>query len=230
VRVSRGTFASAAELAVLAGGNAVAIGDGSTDRWEVFQYANAAPVEPGVWELQLRLRGQAGTDGIVPEVWPAGSVVVALDRAVEQITFAPGNRGLARHYRIGTAARGYDDPAVVHRVDAFAGVGLRPYAPAHLRQTAVASGDRFTWVRRTRVDGDSWQSEEVPLGEASERYRVRVMQGSVVKREVDVTVPEWVYPTAQRAADGVSGALRLEVAQVSDRYGPGPFKGIELDD
>ena len=35
--------------------------------------------------------------------------------------------GLARHYRIGVTARGYDDPTVVSRIEAFDGIGLRPY-------------------------------------------------------------------------------------------------------
>jgi hypothetical protein len=230
VRLTRGTLASALPVQVLAGANAMAIGDGASDRWEVFQFAQAVPVAPGLWDLSVRLRGQAGTDGVMPDVWPAGATVVLLDGAVGQIAVAAANRGLARHYRIGAAARGVDDPATVLRVAAFAGVGLRPYAPAHLRHARVAGEDRFGWVRRSRIDGDSWAGEEVPLGEAAEAYRVRVIVAGQVRREATVAVPHWAYPAALRAADGIAGAWRVEVAQVSDRFGPGPFRGIDLDD
>lgn len=228
VRMIRGQLASASPVQVLNGANAVAIGDGSSDRWEVMQFAQAVAVGPGEWDISLRLRGQAGTDGVMPALWPEGSVVVVLDRSVEQIGLAPSKRGLARHYRVGVAARGLDDPAVIHRIEAFAGIGLRPLAPVHLRHRVVGGEDRFDWVRRTRVDGDNWVSEEVPLGEATERYRVRVWQGSAMRREVTVTEPGWTYGAAERLSDGILGPWRMEVAQVSDRFGAGLWRGVDI--
>ena len=228
VRMIRGQLASASPVQVLNGANAVAIGDGSSDRWEVMQFAQAVAVAPGEWEISARLRGQAGSDALMPAEWPAGSVVVVLDRTVEQVALAPSKRGLARHYRIGVAARGLDDPAVVHQIEAFAGVGLRPLSPVHLRRRVVAGEDVFTWVRRTRLDGDTWVSEEVPLGEAVEQYRLRVWQGDSLRREVSVGVPGWTYPAAQKLADGIGGPWRVEVAQVSDRFGAGLWRGINL--
>ena len=228
VRMIRGQLSSASPLQVLNGANAVAIGDGSAGNWEVMQFAEAVAVAPGEWDLSLRLRGQAGTDALMPQEWPAGSMLVVLDRTVEQIALAPSKRALARHYRVGVAARGYDDPAVVHRVEAFAGNGLRPLSPVHLRHRVLAGEDRFDWVRRTRIDGDSWVSEEVPLGEAAEAYRIRVRQGGQVVREVTVAAPGWTYAAGQRLADGVLGPWRVEVAQVSERFGAGAWRGIDL--
>lgn len=227
VRVFGGALSSATELAVLNGANVMAIGDGSSDRWEVFQFTEATLVAPGTYDLRLRLRGQAGSDGIMLEVWPAGSSVVLLDRAPQQIDLPQSARGLARYYRIGSAARGYDDAAVVRRIEAFGGVGLRPYAVAHLTAAPVASGDvALRWVRRTRIDGDSWQSQEVPLGEDRESYAVRVIRNDAVVRSETVTAPAWVYTAAARSADAVTGLYRIEVAQVSDRFGPGPFRAL----
>jgi hypothetical protein len=228
VKMIRGQLASASPVQVLNGANAVAIGDGSSDRWEVMQFAQAVAVGPREWDISLRLRGQAGTDGVMPALWPEGSVVVVLDRSVEQIGLAPSKRGLARHYRVGVAARGLDDPAVIHRIEAFAGIGLRPLAPVHLRHRVVGGEDRFDWVRRTRVDGDNWVSEEVPLGEATERYRVRVWQGSAMRREVTVSEPGWTYGAAERLSDGILGPWRMEVAQVSDRFGAGLWRGVDI--
>ncbi|MDF0600934.1 phage tail protein [Psychromarinibacter sp. C21-152] len=231
VRLVSGELASASLTEVLGGANAAAIGDGSPGNWEVFQFTGAQMVGERTWEITGRLRGQAGTDGIMPEVWPAGSVVVLLDGTPAQIDLALSNRGLARHYRIGPAQRGYDDPSYTHLVEAFDGVGLRPYAPVHLAWLRDAAGDdHLSWVRRTRIDGDSWQGAEVPLGEESESYAVRVMQGGAVVAETVVSQPSFTYGAGQRAADGVAGAYAIEVAQVSVQFGPGPYRRIEIDE
>ncbi|NUB42972.1 hypothetical protein GEU84_001120 [Fertoebacter nigrum] len=228
VRVYGGSLSAASELAVLNGANVMAIGDGSSDRWEVFQFAQAVLVEPGTYDISLRLRGQAGSDAVMPEVWPAGSLVVLLNKAVQQVELAASARGLARHYRIGAAARGFADPAVVHRVEAFQGIGLRPYAPVHLRAVAEGGDLHLSWVRRGRLDGDTWESQEVPLGEEREAYLLRVTAGGMVLREVEVAGPAWTYTAAMRGADGISGAYQIGVAQVSDRFGPGPFRLLDL--
>ena len=229
VKVFSGGLASASTDAVLNGANAMAIGNEGTGNWEVIQFANAVLVAPETYELSLRLRGQQGTDGIMPSLWPVGSQVVLLDRALAQIDLAASARGLARHYRIGATGRGYDDPNVVTKVVAFDGVGLRPYSVAHLKATRSASGDiAASWIRRTRIDGDSWQSSEVPLAEDNERYIVRVVQSAAIVLDATVTAPDWTFTSAAQSLAGVSGAFTLSVAQVSDRFGPGPFRSLDI--
>jgi len=184
-------------------------------------------VEPGVYDLSLRLRGQVGSNGIMPASWPDGSIVVLLDGSLPQIELAQSARGLARHYRIGAAARRVDDPDVVHKVASFDGLGLRPYSPAHLRAKPLSNGDlNITWVRRTRIDGDSWASFEVPLGEVQERYVVQIRSGGALLREVATFGPTWTYSSAWQAADGAG--VSVSVAQVSDRFGAGVFTSLAL--
>jgi hypothetical protein len=226
VDFASGALASAAELAVLNGANLAAIGDGSPDRWEVFQFAQAELVGERIWDLSLRLRGQAGTEAEMPAFWPAGSQVVLLDQTVGQIELASSLRGLERTWRIGAAARGFDDADVVEQVFGFAGIGLRPLSVAHLRARPDVAGTRLSWVRRTRIDGDSWASSEVPLGEEREAYALRVMRDGSVLREVEVTEPAWLYPSAWRSVDGLG--LVVSVAQLSARFGPGPFRSVTL--
>ena len=229
VKIVGGSLSSSDELAVLNGANVIAIGDGSSARWEIMQFAEAMLVAPSTYDLSLRLRGQQGTDGIMPEVWPVGSTVVLLDLAPQQIDLALSSRGLARYYRIGAAGRGYDDPAVVVKVEAFDGIGLRPFPVAHLVAVESSAGDLTAfWTRRTRIDGDSWQSPDVPLGENFENYIVRVVQAAVVLREEIVAMPTWVYPASAQISDGVIGAYRIDVAQVSDRFGAGPFRSVQV--
>ena len=229
VELVRGALASAGPAAVLAGANAAAIGDGSPGGWEVVQFASARPVAPRVWDLTMRLRGQAGTDAVVPETWPEGSTFVLLDGAPEQVEMPRRARGLERHHRIGPASEPLGHASHVHRVSAFEGIGLRPYAPAHLRVRRQGGDLLVTWVRRTRIDGDGWGAGDVPLGEAREAYRVEVRAGGRVVREQTVEAPRWTYAAAARAADGIAGGTVVAVAQVSDRFGPGLFTEVEID-
>lgn len=222
-----GSLMSAEPEAVLGGANVAVIGTGQDDVWEVFQFAEAELVSPGVYDLRMRLRGQAGTDAVTNGSWPAGSRFVLMSQALMQVDHGSAARGLARNYRIGPASRGVDDTVYVAETRAFEGVGLRPLAPVHLRAaTDGAGGEVVTWVRRTRVDGDSWQGFAVPLGEEAERYLVRVEVGGAVVREDLVTAPSWTYAAADRVSDGVTGAYEVAVAQVSESFGPGPYRRI----
>ncbi len=226
-----GDLSSASLSAVLNGANAAAVGDGSSGNWEVFQFTEATLVGTRTYDIGGRLRGQAGTDGIMPDVWPAGSMVVLLNGAPQQIDLPLSARGLARHYRVGPAQRSYDDPSYTHLVEAFDGIGLRPYAPVHLRAVYSDTGDLgVTWVRRTRIDGDSWQSFEVPLGEAGELYQVQVLKDGALVRETTVSAPSFAYPGALITADGVSAPYEIAVAQISDQFGAGPFRRIMINE
>ncbi|WP_151720382.1 baseplate multidomain protein megatron [Gemmobacter serpentinus] len=230
IRLSSGTLSSASPRAVLNGANAMAIGNPETGHWEVFQFCTANLVAPQLWEVSHRLRGQAGTDAIMPALWPEGSQIVLLDRSLTQVDLAASARGLSRHYRVGLASKGYDDAAVLHSERSFDGVGLRPYAPVHLKASRQPDGDlRFTWIRRSRIDGDSWQSREVPLGEEREEYHVQIHKDATLLREAEISAPAWTWTAAQQSGDGGFGEVTFSVAQISDRYGPGPMRRLVLD-
>ncbi|MBI6630438.1 baseplate multidomain protein megatron [Pontibaca salina] len=223
VKLFGGGLESRSREAVLNGANLAAIGDGSADRWELFQFQQAELIDRDRWWLSGRLRGQLGSDALMPDMWPAGSWFVLVDAAVRQIALNSVQRRVAQNFRIGPAQRGYDDPIYVHQVEAFDGNGLRPYAPSHLRLAPMLGGDlRVCWVRRTRIDGDRWDGLEVPLGEGQETYLVQVRDGGKVLRSATVSAPEWVYSSAMQAEDGADGSTCIEVAQISARYGEGP--------
>lgn len=108
--------------------------------------------------------------------------------------------------------------------------GLKPFAPMHLKAAVDTMGAHsVSWVRRTRVNGNSWDMPEVPLGEAFEAYRVRVWHAGVLRREETVSVPRWNYEAGDRAADGVSAPFTVEIAQISDLFGPGHEARIVID-
>lgn len=224
------TLASLGEGAVLGGGNVMAIGNGA--EWELFQFAQAELIAPGRWRLSRLLRGQFGTDAMMPQSWAPGAAVVRVDAALSQIDVPQALRGLARRYRIGPAARPLDDALYTARVEAFQGVGLRPYAPAFLTAERVAPGGDLAirWVRRTRIGGDDWTALDVPLGEESERYLLRISAGGTVLREEVLTAAEWLYTATAQAADGAEDEFTVSVAQVSAVYGAGLFAQASVAD
>jgi hypothetical protein len=226
VRMRHGTLASVSDTALLNGANLCAIGDGTPDAWELFQFRDAELVAPETYILRHRLRGQLGTEGA--GAWPVGSILVRMDGVPQQIGLTEAQRGQARHYRIGPGARPVDDPSFGHAVIAFDGLGLRPYAPVHLRLVETEGDLRVTWIRRTRIGGDRWDTPEVPLGEESERYLLRMRRGVQVLREVVLDGPAWTYTAANRGADGPDMGKRIEVAQISASFGPGRFVGFDL--
>ncbi|SIT01035.1 amidase family protein [Paracoccus saliphilus] len=217
---------SVGRRALLSGANLLAIGDGSAERWELLQFARAEPVGDGIWEIRERLRGQAGTDGVMPRLWPAGSLVVLIDGAVRQVALPPSARGQERFWRIGPALRAPDDASYRGLVTGARGIGLRPYAPCHLR----IEGRRVSWIRRARVDGDGWDGPDVPLGEAREAYLLRLSRGGEVIHQVQVPVPEYRVPEEVWSAALAGGAFTVAVAQLSDQFGAGPFVRRDFND
>jgi hypothetical protein len=208
------------------GANIAAIGIGA--EWELVQFAQATLVEPGVWRLSGLLRGQFGTEPLIPDFWAPGAIVVLLDGAPAQVNLPASARGVARRWRIGPAALAFDDPVFVESTQVFRGNGLRPYAPAHLRAEPDGGDLSIRWTRRTRLGGDGWDAAEVPLSEESESYRLRIFDGASVLREVDLTAPTFTYTAAMQASDGIAGPFEVQVAQVSASFGPGLFARLAL--
>ncbi|WP_296641073.1 baseplate multidomain protein megatron [Roseinatronobacter sp.] len=227
VRMLRGGLTSALPIDVLSGANLLAIGQGAD--WEILQFAEAELIAPDTYALRRRLRGQQGSDGVMPEQWPEGSLVVVLDERLDQIDLPRDALGVARDYRIGPASRGIDDASQRDFALTAQGVGLRPYRPAHLRARVMAGGDLgVSWIRRTRAGGDAWGAGDVPLAEAYERYVLRVRLGGAVLREETLAAPGFVYTAAMQATDGAGASFAIEVAQISDTVGPGPLARIEV--
>jgi len=225
VDLGSGTLESVGYDQLLNGGNAVAVGDGKGGPWEVFQFQRVDPVEgiPDQFDISLRLRGQRGTDATMPDIWPAGSLVVLIDEAVGQVGMSPSEAWLERHYMIGPADEAVSSSDYQQLLHAADPVGLRPYSPVSLGVAYPADGAHaFTWIRRTRIGGDDWAVAEVPLGEVREAYRVTISANGTTVREVEVTTAAFDYAYADRVSDGTLGGYAVDVAQISDLYGPGP--------
>jgi len=229
VKLTSGTLASISNLGLLNGKNLAAIGDGSPENWELVQFRDAALVAEDSYELSHLLRGQLGSDAWQPETWPEGSYFVLMDAAAQQIDLPLSARTLPRNYRIGPAARAYDDPSYTHIEAAFSGVGLKPLSPCHLRVAQDAGGEiSASWIRRSRINADAWEGIDVPLGEEAEQYLLRVRSGGTVLREELLTSPAWSYSVSQAQSDGAGAQISVEVAQVSAIYGAGACAETEM--
>ena len=228
IKLVSGQLESRQLFDVLGGANTVAIGDGTPENWEVFQFADAQLVAEGTFAVSNRIRGLFGTE--VSADWPAGSYVVLLDDAVGQLNLPLSSRGLDRNYLVGPARRPYSDPSYTLHSLAFDGVGLRPLAPVHLSATAQTDGSvSLDWVRRTRIDGDNWASMNVPLGEESELYHLEFRSNGQLFREATCTQQGFVYSQAMQVSDAVSGNVEISVAQVSASFGPGKYQRIIIN-
>ncbi|AVI58281.1 host specificity protein [Paracoccus yeei] len=225
IRVKGGALESATETALMSGANLLALGDGSAEGWELLQFRDARLVSPGVWDIATRLRGQAGTDAFMPEVWPAGSTVVLVDGSARQVDLAPSALNQMRHWRIGPATRAVDDASYRHVALAFRGAGLRPLSPCHLS----VRGSTVTWVRRTRVQGDGWEGADVPLGEAQERYSASLVRDGAVLAQALVGEPRWAVPAEVWSSAKAGGAFEIRIAQLSDTFGAGPQARMRID-
>lgn len=102
---------------------------------------------------------------------------------------------------------------------------MLPLAPAHLRAQRSAGGSDvvLSWLRRSRMDSDSWATADAPLDVTPEAYRVTVFDGPTPVRTLDTGSPTATYGAAEQTADfGVlPSAFSFAVAQVSPVLGAG---------
>jgi hypothetical protein len=210
----------------MAGENLMAVR--GPDGWELLQYLEAQVVGPEVFALTGLLRGQGGSD--MAELAAAGAEVVLVDEALARAETSLAERGLPLTWRAAPAGGPAAGPGMRQVEATWRGMALRPWSPAHLRAKTAGGETRLSWIRRTRIGGDSWEAE-VPLSEAAEAWRVEILDGEAVVRTAQVSTPAFAWTAAMRAADlpaGPSGALLARVAQGSAIWGWGAPATIAL--
>ena len=222
VRLDYGTLASVSELALLSGANAAAI-EHAPGHWEIIQFQNAALVAPATYELSTLLRGQQGTEAMISTPLAAGARFVLLDAALTAIDLTPDEIGLPFNWRYGPSNRDLGSTAFETAVHAFAGLGRRPFAPAHVRGHRDAGDIHISWIRRTRIGGDNWEVTEVPLGEDSEKYALDILDGDTVVCTLAASSTSATYSAAEQVADFGTPppAIAVRVYQLSASYGRG---------
>lgn len=218
VRVEGRAPESRSVAAVLGGANTVAVE--TVQGWELVQFREAVLVGDDVWRLSGLLRGQQGTEGGIGA--EAGAVCVFIGSDLARAASPSAERGLPLLWRagpLGGPAGGAETAEVVHAVS---GVAARPWRPVHLSVENEDGGRRVRWRARSRIDGDRWDGEAV--GADPLRFRVRVLAGAVVLREVEVEGLDWLYAAAELVTDFTDGPgvdAAVEAAQWGEGYGWG---------
>ncbi len=226
IELASGELSSVSRLELLAGSNLMAVGNEQTG-WEVLQFENAELIDTNTYVLTNLLRGQVGSNTEMLSVRLSGARCVLLDGAVRQIPATGDDQGRERLMRIGPSHLDHADPAFVEFSHVASGISLRPLNPVHLRAKPVMSGVEMSWVRRTRINGDSWALLEVPLGEESQHYTVEIMDGQTAVRTLTSSQPQAIYSDVEREADfglPLPSTLTFRVAQISAIYGPGTYQ------
>ena len=230
VSISSGDLQSKNEIEVLNGQNAAAIWNESVEAWEVFQFSNANLIAPKLYRLSGFLRGQLGTEFAVSDVHPIGAEIVFLDENMSRIALQDNEFGLERFFQVGPSKSSLSSESMRSSTQTFSGVVNRPYSPVHFSQDLNDLGeDVYSWTRRSRVLGDSWQGYDVPLGEDAELYLVSIWAGSQLLRQVETDSNNWTYPTGLKIIDELQGTLEIAISQVSDTFGPGPEIRMEIN-
>ena len=122
------------------------------------------------------------------------------------------------------------DPRAASATATLAHAAVRPWAPAHLRARRIAGDDvEISWVRCAR-SGDHWGAGDPPLGAPAESYRLHILDGETVKREVVTSASSHLYATADQTADfgAPPASLRFRVAQIGADGSPGLNKELTI--
>ena len=222
VKTDGAILSGASPAQVLDGANALVLFAAGREP-EIVQYTEAELVDADTYRLSGLLRGAAGTEAAGTVTWPEGSRLVRLDGAVVAVANGLSELGRVYAYRVGSVRGDHGDEDVTEVSATVGAAALRPLAPVHVRAARTGAGVTIGFVRRTRLDGDSWEPVEVPLGESVEAYRVEILNGSSVVRTFEVAEPQALYPAADELADfgAPQAELTVRVAQLSASVGPG---------
>src|SRR5690606_31777696 len=148
-----------------------------------------------------------------------GAPFVLLDQAVQPAGLQPSEIGLDLNWRIGPQGYDVSDAHFVMLAAAGGMRALRPLSPVHLRGRLDGAGNlALSWVRRGRIDADSWLGEEIPLGETAESYRIDIAStGGEILRTETASEPRWTYLATEMAADfgDPPQAVDVTVRQIS---------------
>lgn len=188
------------DAALDAGLNLALIGD------ELIQFGEAEPLGGNRWRLSRLWRGRRGTEAAAGAA-AAGDRFVLIDPVA--LATRDGIAGIGAEVAIlGTAPADGEGVEIATRLT---GASILPPAPVHLRiEGAPGGGPWLRWTRRSR-SGWRWQDGvEVPVGEETERYRVRIVPSAGDEMTETSAAAELPLPA------GLAGPLLIEVRQIGD--------------
>jgi hypothetical protein len=168
---------------------------------EVLQFAEAAQLGSGRWQLTGLLRGRGGSEAAALAGHAVETPFVLLDTAPVRIDAA--RLGPA----VSLAAIGLADPAPVTAAIANPGATRRPLTPVHPRVAPGESGGMILrWTRRSRGAWGWHDGVETPLNEQAEAYQAGLgdpdaplASWQLTAQLLELSAAEWAALTAAHA-------------------------------
>lgn len=216
LKIYAGSLVTRPEIDVLEGANTLAIKHATG--WEVLQFATADLQPDGGYILRDLIRGQAGTEPLARTTLPVGARVVLLDVGVQPAGIILAERNREITWTAGPAR--VDADTWAETTARFAGLGLKPHAPAQLSAAASGGDQVLTWVPRSRVPLGGSLSTSPALSDP-DNYRLEIGPAGAPTRIETVSGRSFTWTAAMQAADALAAPVEIRVAQISDIYGPG---------
>ena len=186
---------------------------------EIIQFRDAVLQSEGGYVITGLLRGCRGTEQHIG-THIGNEDFLLLNSVVKRHDVGAGEIADRDYYKVGTPGFNITETDAIEIV--YSAASNRPYSPAHVELTRdTTTGDwNISWVRRTRIGGSTVNGQDVPLGETSESYRVKVLEGSSggdVVRTITATTEEATYTAAQQIADWgfLRDSLFVQIMQMS---------------
>ncbi|MFC7048916.1 phage tail protein [Emcibacter nanhaiensis] len=201
---------------VLNGANLAIIGG------EVIQFTSASLMEPGLYELSGLLRGRRGTEDRI-----AGHEIGAPFILVSRTSLVPLQlllSDMGQELSFGARTFGQSLEDIQYQVRTVEGRSLKPFSPVHVRGTRDSLGNLdINWIRRSRFGGAWRDGQDVPLGEAFEKYAVEILKNGDVIRTLECGDPRVIYEAGQQLADfgEIPAEISTRIYQISDKAGRG---------
>lgn len=222
VTLDYGELSSAEKIPVLGGENMAAIRH-DNNLWEIIQFQNAELIAPGNYELSGLLRAVAGTEEAMMAPATTGAAFVIINEALTRANMNIDQVGLPLNCRYGPAQFTIGHPSYHTRNHTFSARGLRPLSPVHIKASNVSGDFHISWIRRSRIGGDSWELTEIPIGEASELYEIDIVDEGEAIRTIRSDSQQAVYSAPDQITDwgSIQSEYTLRIYQLSEIYGRG---------
>jgi len=224
IELLNNNFQSVDQLGLFNGSNLLAIEADNGD-YELLQFQTTDLQEDGTWLLSNLLRAQFGTESAMQSGLSRYAKVVVVNETLTAIELDPFEIGLEQNWRIGPAR----DPVASPNYETLTHVNNRYLAkmlnPVHLNSKTLSDGDiEFSWIRRGRINSDSWHNAEIPLDANTEFYQLNILDmNGISQRQANLSSRNFVYTAPDRLADlgATDAAFQFQVAQIGDNGLPG---------
>ena len=151
-----------------------------------------------------------------------------LDESLTRLDFGRDERGLPLLFRAAPAGAPPGGAGATSQTVVCLGVHDRPWSPVHLRWRSEGGDMIIGWLPRRRLFGDGWDADRSL--ETGLRFRLRILDGAIERRTIEVEGLQAVYPQAAQMSDFPGGlaAASVEVSQWGEGWGWGPAARLSL--